>query len=88
MAEIVKVDKSGRMVIPKTLREELGVGENDRLILTTVSDDRLVLQKLAVESLAKGLKEELAGKDVDAIVRTVRKETNAKIKELYPELFD
>lgn len=39
-----------------------------------------------MESLAKQLEEELAGRDVDAIVRTVRKEINEKIKERYPDL--
>jgi hypothetical protein len=33
-----------------------------------------------VESLAKQLEEELAGRDVGGVVRTVRKEINEKIK--------
>lgn len=32
------------------------------------------LQKLDVESLVKGLEEEMAGKDLDAIVRSVKRE--------------
>jgi hypothetical protein len=44
-------------------------------------------QKLDVESLAKQLEEELAGRDVDAVVRTVRKEINEKIKEHYLQTF-
>jgi hypothetical protein len=39
-----------------------------------------------VESLAKQLEEELAGRDVGGVVRTVRKEINEKIKERYPDL--
>ena len=87
MAEIVKIDKSGRVVIPRGVRRELGIKKDDQLLLSSHGKDQLLLQKLDVDSLVKGLKEELAGKDIDAIVRTVRKETNAKIKRLYPDIF-
>ncbi len=87
MAEIVKIDRSGRIVIPKGIRRELGVEKRGEFLLSVQGKDRLLLQKLDVESLIKGLKEELAGKDIDAIVRKVRKEINAKIKVLYPDLF-
>lgn len=87
MAEIVKIDRSGRVVIPRGVRRELGIKKDDQLLLSSHGKDQLLLQKLDVDSLVKGLKEELAGKDIDAIVRTVRKETNAKIKRLYPDIF-
>jgi AbrB family looped-hinge helix DNA binding protein len=87
MAEIVKIDKSGRVVIPKGVRKELGIKKEDQLLLSVQGEDRLLLQKLDIKSLVKGLKEELAEKDIDEIVRAVRKETNAKIKTLYPDLF-
>jgi AbrB family looped-hinge helix DNA binding protein len=83
----VKIDKSGRVVIPKSVRRELGINKTDQLLLSIQGKDQLLLQKLDIKSLVKGLKEEMAGKDVDAIVKTVRKEINAKIKALYPDLF-
>jgi AbrB family looped-hinge helix DNA binding protein len=86
MAEIVKIDRSGRVVIPKSIRRELGVEKEGQFLLSTQGRNRLLLQKLDVESLAKELEEELAGKDVDAIVRIVRKEINEKIKARYPDL--
>jgi len=87
MAEIVKVDKSGRLVIPKGIRRALKIKKEDHLLLSVSGKDRMQLQKLDVASLAKGLKDELSGKNIDAIVRSVRKEINAKIKTLYPDLF-
>jgi len=87
MAEIVKIDKSGRVVIPRGIRRELGIKKDDQLLLSSHGKDQLLLQKLDVESLVKGLEDELAGKDIDTIVKTVRKETNAKIKRLYPDIF-
>jgi len=46
----------------------------------------VVLQKLDVESLAERLEKELAGKDVDAIVRKVREEVRARIRKDFPDL--
>ncbi len=87
MAEIVRIDRSGRVVIPKSVRRELGIKKKDQLLLSIQGKDQLLLQKLDIGSLVEGLKEEMARKDVDAIVKTVKKEINAKIKVLYPNLF-
>jgi len=87
MAEIVRIDRSGRVVIPKSVRRELGIKKKDQLLLSIQGKNQLLLQKLDIGSLVEGLKEEMAGKDVDAIVKTVKKEINAKIKVLYPNLF-
>ncbi len=87
MAEIVRIDRSGRVVIPKSVRRELGIKKKDQLLLSIQGKDQLLLQKLDIGSLVEGLKEEMAGKDIDAIVKTVRKEITAKIKALYPNLF-
>ena len=87
MAEIVRIDRSGRVVIPKSVRRELGIKKKDQLLLSIQGKNQLLLQKLDIGSLVEGLKEEMAGKDVDAIIKTVKKEINAKIKVLYPNLF-
>lgn len=86
MAEIVRIDKSGRVVIPKSIRRELGITKMGEFLLTNRGSGQLLLQKLDVEMLAKKLEEELTGKDIDAIVKQVRKEINAKIKARYPDL--
>ena len=86
MAEVVESDKSGRIVIPKSLREELNMKEKTRFILTKRGKGQLLLQKIDVEEIARRLEEELAGKDIDTIVRAIRKEINEKIKVNYPHL--
>ena len=86
MVEIVEADKSGRIVIPKSLREELDIREKTRFILTKRGEGQLLLQKIDVEEIARRLEEELAGKDIDAIVEAIRKEINEKIKVDYPHL--
>ncbi|MFQ6086190.1 MAG: AbrB/MazE/SpoVT family DNA-binding domain-containing protein [Candidatus Bathyarchaeia archaeon] len=86
MAEIVTIDRSGRIVIPKPLRRELKLSDNSKLVLMRGTGGRLLLQKLDVEVIAAGLERELKGKDLDAIVKRVRKEVNEKIREAYPEI--
>jgi AbrB family looped-hinge helix DNA binding protein len=86
MAEIVEVDKSGRIVIPKRLRKDLGIKEKTKFILARRGEGQLLLQKLDVEKIAQRLETELAGKDIDAITEAVRKEINEKIRTKYPDL--
>lgn len=86
MAEIVEADKSGRIVIPKSLRTELDITEKTRFILTKRGEGQLLLQKIDVEEIARRLEEELTGRDIDTIVEAIRKEINEKIKARYPDL--
>ncbi len=86
MTDIVSVDKAGRIVIPKAIREAVSIEAGGKLLIATAGRDRIVLQKLDVESLASRLKKELAGKDVDGIVRRVREEIRVRIREEYPDL--
>ncbi|MEK6987361.1 MAG: hypothetical protein AABX97_04590 [Candidatus Thermoplasmatota archaeon] len=86
MAEVVSVDKAGRIVIPKAVRDAAGIDERAKLLIAATERGRVVLQKLDVESLVDRLEKELAGKDLDAIVRKVREEIRARIRKDYPDL--
>lgn len=86
MAEVVEIDVSGRIVIPKNLRQELKIKEGTKFILANRGEGQLLLQKLDVDEIARRLQDELSGRDVDAIVRAVRKEINTKIRTRYPDL--
>ena len=86
MTEVVEVDRSGRIVIPKSLRREMQIKDRTRFIVAKRGEGQLLLQKLDVDEIARRLEIELAGRDVDAIVKTVRKEIDRKIKEQYPDL--
>jgi AbrB family looped-hinge helix DNA binding protein len=86
MVNIVEVDKAGRIVLPKKLRDELGIKEKTQLILTKRSDGTLIVMKLDVDEIARRLEEELKGVDVDGIAESIRKEINAKIIAEHPEL--
>ncbi len=86
MAEVIEVDRSGRVVIPKNLRRELGIKDGTKFIVAKRAGGQLLLQKLDMAEIQRRLTEELTGKDVDAIVKVVRKEINRKIKSRYPDL--
>jgi len=86
MVEVVEADKSGRIVIPRSLRKELDIREKTRFILTKRGKGQLLLQKIDVEEIARRLEEELASRDINALVEAIRKEINEKIKVRYPNL--
>lgn len=86
MVEVVEADASGRIVIPKSIRQELDIKERTELLLTTTAEGLLLLQKLYVEEIARRLESEIAGRDIDSLVKSVREEVNKKIKHRYPDL--
>ena len=48
MATIVSVDKSGRMVLPKKVRQKLGV-EGEGILLMEVKESEVVLRRTEIE---------------------------------------
>lgn len=60
MADITKVSTKGQVVIPRELREALGLGEGDSLQVEKVGD-LLVLKKIALGSLEEDLKKATRG---------------------------
>jgi AbrB family looped-hinge helix DNA binding protein len=88
MVQVVESDASGRIVIPKAVRQALGIRGRTRFLLLERGEGQLVLQRLHVDEIARRLERELAGRDVDSIVRKVKQELNRKIKKQYPDLLD
>jgi AbrB family looped-hinge helix DNA binding protein len=88
MVQVVESDASGRIVIPKAVRQALGIRGRTRFLLLERGEGQLVLQRLHVDEIARRLERELAGRDVDSIVRKVKQELNRKIKNQYPDLLD
>jgi AbrB family looped-hinge helix DNA binding protein len=86
MVEVVRLDRFGRVVLPKDLRDRIAVDEGSLFIVIERGQGQLLLRKLDVDELVERLEAELAGKDVDAIVEAVRREINEKIKAKYPDL--
>ena len=87
MAEIISIDKAGRLVIPKPIRDSLGITVDTKFIVAEGENGRLLLQKLDIDEIAARLKSEMKGKNIDAAVKRIRKELNGKIKKRYPHIF-
>jgi AbrB family looped-hinge helix DNA binding protein len=87
MAEIVHIDDAGRLVIPKAIRKSIGISGGEKFVIAEVDEGRIFLQKIDVQEIADNLKRELKGKNIDAVVKKVRKEMNEKVKKKYPKMF-
>ena len=61
MEDIVAVDKAGRVVIPKAIREAAGIDERAKLLIAVTEAGRIVLQRLDVETVAARLEKDLVG---------------------------
>lgn len=87
MAEAVtKIDKAGRVVIPKEIREKMGLEQDTTLLVTEASDDIVILKKLDVKGLASKLRRELRGIDVEGIAKKVEKRSNEQARKEYKAL--
>lgn len=80
MATIVESDASGRIVIPKKIRDEFGISGRTQFLLTSNEKGQILLQKIDVEEIAQRLEEELVGTPVEELAQSIRKEINEKIR--------
>lgn len=85
-ASVIKIDKAGRVVIPKEIREKMGLAQDTTLLVTEASDDIVVLKKLDVKGLASKLRRELKGVDVESIAKRVDKRSNEQARKEYKAL--
>lgn len=77
--EFVTVDALGRILIPKSLRDQLHLKPGARL-LAAAGDGKLVLKEMDLEALARQLHEELKGVDIDRIHREIKEESNREAR--------
>lgn len=84
MATIVESDGSGRIVIPKKIRDEFGITGRTQFLLTHNKKGQILLQKIDVDEIARRLEEELADTPVEELAGSIRKEINEKIASRHP----
>lgn len=83
---VTKIDKAGRVVIPKEVREKVGLKEDETLLVADATDDILILKKLDVKELAKRLRSELKGINVEGIAKRIEEESNEQARKEYAAL--
>jgi len=85
MASVIEPDDSGRVVIPKKVRDKLGITSENQLLLTSNQKGQIIIQKLDVEEITKQLEDELAETQVRQLAQEIRDEINDKIRKTMPE---
>ena len=77
--EMLTVDKLGRILLPKALRDALGLRAGARLLAVEL-DGRLVLQAVDAETLLRQVRKDLQGTDVERITREIRDEVELEAR--------
>ena len=85
MAAVVESDSSGRIVIPKKLRDSLGIKGKTQFLLTTTEKGQILIQKLDIDEIAARLDEELRDIPVEEYAKQIRDEVNEKVRQAYPD---
>jgi len=81
MAEAVTtVDKAGRVVIPKEIRERMDLRADSALLVAETDDDAIILKKLDIKEIADRLRGELKGKNLDEVARKVERDSNERVR--------
>jgi len=77
---ITTIDKAGRVVIPKEIRERMNLKEDSALLVAETKGGVLILKKIDIKEIADRLRVELKGRDVDEIARRVEEESNERVR--------
>ena len=84
VSAVVTIDKAGRIVIPKDMREAHHLHPGTKFLLVEGADGRLWLQRLDPEELARRIHEELRGVNLDPLIAKVEDEIEAFAAKRFP----
>jgi AbrB family looped-hinge helix DNA binding protein len=82
---VTTIDKAGRVVIPKEIRERMSLKENSILLVVETDRDAMILKKLDIHQVAERLRGELKGKDLERMARKVEAQSNERVRKERPE---
>ncbi len=88
MADIITIDKSGRIVIPKSIRDVMNIKEGTKFMIQGDKHGRIELRKFDLDDIIARIEIETKDVDFDAVEKKVRKEMDEWLREHYPDLFD
>lgn len=88
MADIITIDKSGRIVIPKSIRDVMNIKEGTKFMIWADEHGRIELQKFDIDDLIARIEIETKDVDFDAVEKKVRKEMDEWLRKEHPDLFD
>ncbi len=83
MTETTKMDKRGRITIPKELRNAHDLDKDAEFIIEDIDDDTFILKKIELKELIDQVKKEIKGKDIEKIHEDVEEEADELAKEKF-----
>jgi len=88
MVEVVIIDERGRVVIPREVRERLGLVKGSKLLLVELGGDTIVLRKLDVKKILETIAREVREKgiDLERIEHEIEKEADEIAAEKIEEI--
>ncbi len=84
MAAVVAMDRAGRIVIPKDVREAQGIIPGTKFLLVEGKDGILWLQRLDPEELARRIHDELRRANLAPLFAKIETEMEALASSKYP----
>jgi AbrB family looped-hinge helix DNA binding protein len=81
MEAVTKIDRAGRVVIPKEIRERMELKEGSSLLISESNRGVLILKKLDIEEMARRLRQELKGVNVEGIAKRIEVESNERARK-------
>ena len=91
--KLVQCDARGQIVIPKDIRQELGLDEGSGFWMFTISDEGILLKKVQDENLTddspsiKKIKEKadklkIKKKNIEKTIKKYKKQSSGKLEEI------
>ncbi len=81
--DVARLSSRGQIVIPKELRDELGLKKDDLLLITMI-EDTLVMKKLdrtkllkEFEGIREAIKEKMSPKEVERLIHEARSKSES-----------
>ena len=73
---VTRVDKKGRILLPKEIRDRMNVRPGDEFLITDVGEDAVVLKKIDVKKMLDSLIEKAKSVDLEKLEREIEEEGN------------
>ena len=73
---VTRVDKKGRILLPKEIRDRMNVRPGDEFLITDVGEDAVVLKKIDVKKMLDNLIEKAKSVDLEKLEREIEEEGN------------
>ena len=80
---LTKIDTKGRIVIPKDIRERMGIKPGEEFLITEIDGDTIIIKRFDVKKMLEKMIKNAKRLDLDELPKETEKEGNRVAKELY-----